>query len=72
MLLNFKETVLYKSAAVDEIEEGGSTLNFLRALFESDLHSLDLMKIPILLGLIIVGLFVLFLKGIGRVGKRKK
>lgn len=47
-------------------------MNFFRALFESDLHSLDLMKIPILLGVVIVALFVLSLKGIGRVGKRKK
>ncbi|WP_207703986.1 hypothetical protein [Candidatus Enterococcus ferrettii] len=47
-------------------------MDFLAALFENDLHSLDLMKIPILLGLLIVGISVFSLKGIGQIEKSKR
>ncbi|MBV7390049.1 MULTISPECIES: hypothetical protein [Enterococcus] len=47
-------------------------MDFLVTLFENDLHSLYLMKNPILLGLLIVAVSVLSLKGIGQIGKGKK
>lgn len=53
-------------------KRGGIRLDFLAALFENDLHSLDLMKIPILLGLLIVGISVFSLKGIGQIEKNKR
>ncbi len=52
--------------------KGGGGLDFLVTLFENDLHSLYLMKNPILLGLLIVAVSVLSLKGIGQIGKGKK